>query len=1596
MTDMTFIRSCFVQSTKEDFELPSLREPPDKWYRNILRLKIRSFEITRKPKCFSSSKKELDWDCEENKWTKDEDGNWKMPDNFLEPSTLADDPIHSYDSTAQHNNIVMRVTNAPETLPSASSVDQTIHIDYNEQSDTGANACITPHLNLLDEVRWFAPVTIGNAQEDSGLQVSAIGKFKLVTSTGIRLINMYYSPNATNTIVSPTAICHQHPELIGYHQWSNVKTNEGMLTFVDRYSQPIFLVAMSGHNGLWFHTTTAPDIKVSSIQVNALSDAAKWELWHQRLAHCGSWAMENAHKHVIGIPPLRGNSFYRCPSCMVGKLCTKRSNNKRNRNLGTVLCQPVSSNPQPDLRDTTVIEEHLEPFLDDIHLPDANPGQHFHIDFGFVRGSEFREKNEITGKTVTSIDQKNSYLLIVDRKTRYMWIYNSSSKEPPLEAIKHVLTKFGSKDTHRTVRTDQDRGLGKSKDFLQLLTNLNFTPELTGTDNSQQNSRAERPHRDLGQMMRCLLHSANLGPEYWTYALTMAVYVKNRIPHKSLKMTPYEAFTGRKPDLSRLRIFGSRVTARKTGIRPAKLDMHCDTGIFLCFSATDANAYFIDDATGLVKLGTHLIFDEAHMSVPARKAPLAAQALQRVGYYNREQWIDDAVRREFSADSQNEILVHRLKPDAILPTRGTPDSIGLDLHSNSEDHILEPGDTHIFTTGISAKAPPGSYLRVAPRSGLTVKRNINSLAGVIDPDYTGDIGVVLHNFGKQSQTIKKSERIAQLIVERAASPTIRECNNLTSTGRGAKGFGSTDKIPSSPPIRPTPADINLRPTAAAAAAVDFANASSDLQVSLDLPYDIDLDSSPFDTFTTRTIPIKGSDETLGMDLEYCGKFGKVKLKHCRRSTPSARLTRWRSELRNGYIHRVNDRHIDNIADVKEEIAKSRSSDHPHITVTFAIIDTVPIHAEKGLPQLFFDQLNVIGKHLFDLKHDPAYNEKYATILGHDDPPTDLPEDDSKLLDNLKSLIVHKVESTDLAKKRGKLSRRILMECSDWEDWEKSEHKQLDQYDAQNTFGPPQSLPKGANVLNLLWTYLIKDDGRKKARCVCNGSKKMRGSVTLAETYAAALEQTGSRIFWAATAINNFICIGADAANAFAEAPAPVAPLYVRIDDQYREWYSKRYPDKPPIPKGHVMKVMGALQGHPESARLWAILIDKVIQQLNLKPCTHEPNLYYTTNYRDTGKTVLFLRQVDDFAISCEDKATARDVITSINDKMTIDVKELGMISRFNGVDVTQSRNFVRLSNATYLRKIFLHHTWLKDEHPLTKNRPIPMSDSASYQRKLEDAIPLTPEELDSVEKEMGFTYRQAIGELIYALVTCRPDISFACIKLSQFSAKPARIHFDAVKHVYKYLLATIDRGITYWRRKPNMDLPFVANPDPELDSNYDEAASKERLQKDEKEMIGAVDSDYAGDNSHRKSVSGIVIKLAGGVILYKTQYQATIALSTTEAEFTAACEAGKYILYVRTILQEIGLEQQQATILYEDNQGALLMANAQRPTKRTRHMDVKHFAIQQWVANDLLTMKRISTSDNYADVLTKATGRILFYRHMDYIMGYIRPQYMET
>jgi len=135
--------------------------------------------------------------------------------------------------------------------------------------------------------------------------------------------------------------------------------------------------------------------------------------------------------------------------------------------------------------------------------------------------------------------------------------------------------------------------------------------------------------------------------------------------------------------------------------------------------------------------------------------------------------------------------VTRLIPSAILPTRSTPGSAGLDLFS-TDNYVIMPGRRVVVSTGISVGLPPGTYGRIAPRSGLAVKHGLDTLAGVVDPDYTGEIKVVLQNLDSvQPFIIRPGYRIAQLILEKFETVETVEVPDLPVTERGADGFGST-------------------------------------------------------------------------------------------------------------------------------------------------------------------------------------------------------------------------------------------------------------------------------------------------------------------------------------------------------------------------------------------------------------------------------------------------------------------------------------------------------------------------------------------------------------------------------------------------------------------------------------------------------------------------------------------------------------------------------------------------------------------------------------------------------------------------------------
>jgi len=140
------------------------------------------------------------------------------------------------------------------------------------------------------------------------------------------------------------------------------------------------------------------------------------------------------------------------------------------------------------------------------------------------------------------------------------------------------------------------------------------------------------------------------------------------------------------------------------------------------------------------------------------------------------------------------ITLNVLKKDALIPVYGSKYAVGMDVFSNT-DAIISAGQRKLISTGISVSwsglDEENYYLRVAPRSGLAVKNNIDIGAGVIDYDYRGIIYVCMINNGTNDFEVVKGMKIAQLILEKCNRPIIREVSDLDNTERGNNGFGST-------------------------------------------------------------------------------------------------------------------------------------------------------------------------------------------------------------------------------------------------------------------------------------------------------------------------------------------------------------------------------------------------------------------------------------------------------------------------------------------------------------------------------------------------------------------------------------------------------------------------------------------------------------------------------------------------------------------------------------------------------------------------------------------------------------------------------------
>lgn len=203
------------------------------------------------------------------------------------------------------------------------------------------------------------------------------------------------------------------------------------------------------------------------------------------------------------------------------------------------------------------------------------------------------------------------------------------------------------------------------------------------------------------------------------------------------------------------------------------------------------------------------------------------------------------------------------------------------------------------------------------------------------------------------------------------------------------------------------------------------------------------------------------------------------------------------------------------------------------------------------------------------------------------------------------------------------------------------------------FGSPVPVVADMAVFHSVWTYAIKAlDSHKKARWTCDGSPCLGQARIVDETYANCVDQTSSRLFYAIAAAENLIIVGADVSNAFAEAPPHKQGFYIHPDRAFRDWWVQ-HKRRPPIPDRHDVPILSAMQGHPESPRLWEKHADAILWDCGLVPTVHELCLYSGVI---NGHRVIFKWQVDDFAVAAPDETTANILLDMLDDRLTIPLK----------------------------------------------------------------------------------------------------------------------------------------------------------------------------------------------------------------------------------------------------------------------------------------------------------------------------------------------------
>ena len=468
-----------------------------------------------------------------------------------------------------------------------------------------------------------------------------------------------------------------------------------------------------------------------------------------------------------------------------------------------------------------------------------------------------------------------------------------------------------------------------------------------------------------------------------------------------------------------------------------------------------------------------------------------------------------------------------------------------------------------------------------------------------------------------------------------------------------------------------------------------------------------------------------------------------------------------------------------------------------------------------------------------------------------------------------------------------------------------------------------------------WVYTVKTGPKKaetfKARYVAKGYSQVPG-IDYHETFSATARTSSILVLLQHAVQNDMFVHQMDVKTAYLNAP-----INCEIFMEQPEGYERAGKNGEKL----VYKLRKSLYGLKQSGRNWNNMLHEYLLGENFTQSCADPCVY--TRYSSTNECTIIIIWVDDLIISASNETLLHSVKNSLSGKFKM--KDLGVLSWFLGTEFHCSEGVIEMSQKQYIGKLLTKFCMTECKPKVT-----PM---VSGLEKIADTE--SPELTDPI------LYRAIVGSLIYIMSGTRPDLSNVVTKLSQNMARPTEANLIAAKHVLRYLKGTTEQSLKFKKGADTLKL------------------------------IGYCDSDWAGDVVDRRSMSGYgfhLLKEGPLISSCRCRKQATVALSTCEAEYMALTESVQEAKFLKQLCVDLKVVQvSYRVVINVDNQGAINLAKNPMYHKRSKHIQVRYHFIRDEIRSGKIELQYVPTEDNVADIFTKPVTKLKLERFKTFKSG---------